>query len=77
METNRTNKTVLMKGVKLLLIALVCIFIGPILLTLALSDKNNAVYIPLLIIGCLISITAILLIFKGIKTIMDSMFNKK
>ncbi len=77
METNRTNKTVLMKGVKLLLIALVCIFTGPILLTLALSDKDNAVYIPILIIGCLISLTAILLIFKGIKTVMDSMFSKK
>jgi len=77
METNRTDKTVLMKGVKLLAFALLSIFIGPILLTLALSDKDNSVYIPLLILACLVCIAAIFLIFKGIKTIMSSMFDKK
>lgn len=76
METSRTDKTILYKGLKLLGFALLCLFTGPILLTLALGDKENAIYIPFLILASLICITAIFLIFKGISTIMDSMFKK-
>lgn len=76
METEKTDKEVLYKGLKILGIALLCIITGPILLTLALGDKENTVFIPLLILASIICITAILLIFKGISTIMDSMFKK-
>lgn len=77
METNRTDKTVLFKGIKLLAFALLSLFMGPILMTLALSDKENSLYIPLLIVACLICAMAVFLIFKGIRTIMASMFKKK
>ncbi|WP_372755195.1 DUF6095 family protein [Mariniflexile sp.] len=77
METNRTDKTILFKGVKLLAFALLSLFMGPILMTLALSDKENSLYIPLLIVATLICVMAVFLIFKGIKTIMSSMFKKK
>lgn len=77
METKRTDKTVLVKGIKLLAFALLSLFMGPILMTLALSDKENSLYIPLLIVSCLICAMAVFLIFKGIKTIMASMFKSK
>lgn len=77
METNKTDKTILFKGIKLLIFALLSLFMGPILMTLALSDKENSLYIPLLIVSILICVMAVFLIFKGIKTIMSSMFKKK
>ncbi|GAA4302639.1 DUF6095 family protein [Aestuariibaculum suncheonense] len=76
METNRTDKHVLFKGIKLLAFALLSLFMGPILMHLALSDKENSLYVPLLIIACLICVMAVFLIFKGIKIIMSSMFKK-
>ncbi|MFV0566005.1 MAG: DUF6095 family protein [Flavobacteriaceae bacterium] len=76
METNKTDKTLLAKGLKSLLLALLCLFSGPTLLHVALSNKEKALYIPLLILACLICLTAIFLIFKGINTILNSMFKK-
>lgn len=76
METERTNKKILYKGLQTLGFALLCLFVGPILMSLALGDKENLVFIPLLILASIICITAIFLIFKGINTIMDSMFKK-
>ena len=76
METSKTDKTILTKGLKALLLALLSLFTGPILISLAFSNKEKALYLPILILGCLISILAIYLIFKGINTIMDSMFKK-
>jgi len=76
METKKTDKTLLFKGVKTLAFALMSLFLGPILMTFALGDKENKLYIPLLIIACLVCAFAIFLIFKGIRTIMNSMFKK-
>lgn len=76
METNRTDKTILFKGIKTLVFALLSLFIGPILMTMALSDKENALYYPLLIVATLICAMAVFLIFKGIRIIMNSMFKK-
>jgi hypothetical protein len=76
MQTNKTDKKILTKGLKTLLLALFCLFIGPILISLAFLNKEKSLYIPILIIGCSVSACAIFLIFKGISTIMDSMFKK-
>lgn len=77
MQENRTDKSVLMKGIKIMILALLSLFLGPIFLHLALSNKEKPLYIPLLIVGCLICITAIILMFKGINTIMNSIFKNK
>lgn len=76
METSKTDKKILTKGVKTLFFALLSLFTGPILISLAFSNKEKALYLPILILGCAISLLAIYLIFKGINTIMDSMFKK-
>ena len=77
MEKNKTDKSLLIKGIKTLVFALLSLFLGPILLSQALANKENSLYIPTLIIGCLISAFAVFLIFRGLKIIMSSMFKKK
>ncbi|MFI1743462.1 DUF6095 family protein [Thalassobellus sediminis] len=77
METKKTDKVLLFKGIKLLIFAALSLFMGPTLMTMALSDKENSLYIPLLIVACLICAMAVFLIFKGIQIIMQSIFNKK
>ncbi|PQV44767.1 hypothetical protein CLV33_11732 [Jejuia pallidilutea] len=77
MEENRTDKKELFKGIKTMVFALLSLFMGPILLSFAFSKPNDKLYLPLLIIGCAICAMAVFLMFKGIRTIMGSMFKKK
>ena len=73
--SNRTDKKILFKGIKTLVFALLSLFMGPILLSFAFSKPDDKLYIPLLIIGCAICGMAIFMLFKGIRTIMNSMYN--
>lgn len=77
MTKNKTNKPLLYKGIKIMIFALLSLFMGPIFMHFALSDKENTLYIPMLIVGCLICAMAVILMFKGINTIMNSIFKKK
>ena len=72
-----TDKELLGKGLKYMGIALILMFAGPTLLYVVFGDRESSTYIPLLIIGILLCIGAIIISFKGIQTIMDSMFKKK
>ena len=71
-----TDKELLAKGLKFMALALVLMFLGPTLLYIVFGDTESPTYIPLLIIALLICFGAIAMAFKGIKTIMDSMFKK-
>ncbi|GAA4811909.1 DUF6095 family protein [Litoribaculum gwangyangense] len=77
MENNKTDKTILVKGIKTLIFALMSLFMGPILMSIAFNNPEKPLYVPILIVGCLISAFAVFLLFKGIKTIINSMFKKK
>ena len=57
-------------------IALGCMFLGPILIHIAFSNKEKVLYIPILIFAIIICALAIYFGFKGINTILDSMFKK-
>lgn len=72
-----TDKDLLVKGLKYMGIALVLMFSGPTLLYVVFGNQESSTYIPLLIIGLIICIGAIVVSFKGIQIIMDSMFKKK
>ena len=65
-----------MKGLKRMGFSLIFMFLGPTLLHIAFSNKEKSLYIPLLFIGIVICGAAIFFAFKGIQTIMDSMFKK-
>ena len=75
METKRTNKDILIKGLQNLGIALVLLFAGPTLLHIVFTNKEKPFFIPLLIIAIAICGLAVFFIFKGIKTILKSIFD--
>jgi len=77
METPRTNKELLAKGLKKMGISLVLMFTGPTLFYIVTTNKEKAFYIPLLIMSFIICAAAVFFAFKGLQTIMDSMFGKK
>ena len=58
-------------------LSLLCMFIGPTLLYIAFSNMEKSMYYPILTLGGVVCILAIFFAFKGIMTIMNSMFKKK
>ena len=74
---NKTDKELLIKGLKKMGISLIFMFLGPTLLYIAFSNKDKPLYIPILIVAITICTLAIYFSFKGIKVILDSMFKKK
>ncbi|MEH6536307.1 MAG: DUF6095 family protein [Psychroserpens sp.] len=75
-ETKRTDKEVLVKGIKTMGLTVILMFLGPTLFYVGLSNPDKPLYIPILIAAAIICILAIYFAFKGLKTIMDSMFKK-
>jgi len=76
-EQNRTDKNILKKGLKKLAICLILMFLGPTLLHLTLNNDDKPLYIPLLITSIIICVSAVIMLFLGLNTIMDSMFKRK
>lgn len=74
METKRTNKDLLYKGIKTMGISLLFMFLGPTLFYIATTNKEKPLYIPLLIVSILLCFLAIYIAFRGLQTIMSSMF---
>lgn len=76
MKKDKTDKQLLVKGLQKMGISLVLMFIGPSIIYLALSNKEKPLYLLLLILGIFGCGAAIYFAFKGLNTIMDSLFNK-
>ena len=70
-----TNKDLLTKGIKYIAWALPLYFIGPSVIYNAFINKQNAWHYLVLGIGIVLCFSAILLTFKGLKTILNSMFH--
>jgi len=68
------DKQLLEKGMKFLLYALPMMFIGPSIIYNALINKDNIWHYLVLVIGITICLLAIYFLFKGIKTVTDSLF---
>ena len=74
MEPKRTNRPLLVQGLKTMGITLVLLFLGPFLLHAGLSNPDKPLHIPLVVVGIGVCGTAIYMVFRGIKIIMDSIF---
>ena len=70
-----SNKDEIVKGIKYMAIALPLMILGPVVLTIGFRAQNDGNYLWL-IIGGLIIIGAIIVAFKGIKTILNGLFSK-
>lgn len=70
-----TNKKILAKGLKFLAGALPLVVVGPSVIFSAFKNQEHPLYIPVLLFGILASIAAIFLMFKGINTVVKSLFD--
>ncbi len=70
-----TNKSVLAKGVKYLAGSLPLLFLGPVVITSAFKNENHPMYVYVLVLGIIIALAAMFLIFKGITTVLKSLFD--
>lgn len=72
----KTNRQILFQGVKYLAITLPLMFAGPIIIYSSFKNPSHPLYYAVLGLGILCCLTAMLLFFKGIQTIMKSLFGK-
>ncbi|AVR43903.1 hypothetical protein C7S20_00665 [Christiangramia fulva] len=70
-----TNKKVLSTGLKYLGGALPLAFIGPTILFSAFHNQEHPLYYPILILGIAAIIGTLFLMFKGILTVVKSLFD--
>jgi len=70
-----TNKTLLGKGIKYLAGALPLTLIGPTILYSAFNNQEHPLYIAVLLLGILACAGAMFLMFKGIRTLIKSLFD--
>jgi hypothetical protein len=77
MKPKGTNKELLGKGIQRMAIALIFMFISPVIIHSAFKNQHHPLYIPILILGVIGAGFAIFMAFRGIRTIMDSIFGKK
>lgn len=74
MGRKHTDFDILKKGLKFLAFALPLLFLSPYLLTLSFLNKETFMFYVFLIFGLIAGAGAIYLLFKGINTIMKSIF---
>ena len=70
-----TDKNILAKGVKYLAGALPLLFLGPLIINSAFKNEKHPLYPYILTLGIIIALTAMFLIYKGINTLVKSMFD--
>lgn len=68
------NKRLFDKGIKYMLYALPLMFIGPSVIYNAWINKENAWHYLVLAIGITLSFLAVNFMFKGIKNLIDALF---
>jgi len=71
-----TNKEILNQGIKYLAWALPLLFIGPSVIYNAFANKDNIWHYLVLAIGITVCFFAMYFMFKGLNTIMKSLFGK-
>ncbi len=76
MKDHKTNKEILIKGFQTMGICLVLMFLGPTLLHLALTNKEKPTFLIVLAIGIIACLLAVYFLYKGLQTIVNSIFKK-
>lgn len=74
MGREHTDFDLLKKGLKFLAFALPLLFLSPYLLTLSFLNKEIFIFYAFLFFGIIAGAAAIFLFFKGINTVMKSIF---
>ncbi len=72
-----TDRDLLIKGIRFLSYTVALMFLAPFTLYQAFKNQQNILYWPVLVLGFLLAIAAVVMGFRSIKTIVDSFFGKK
>ncbi len=72
----KTDKDLLIKGLKFIAYTITLMFAAPIVLYQAFKNEGHPFFWPVLIVGFILAILAIGMGFYSIKVIMDSLFSK-
>ncbi len=75
MTQKHTDKKLLSKGIKYMAITLPLLFLCPYLITLSFINKDNSAFYLFIVLGIVAGGWAFFLFYKGIKTLMDALFN--
>ncbi len=75
--TKRTNKDLLFKGVKFFSFTAILMFTAPLIIWQAFKNQAHNLYYPVLILGIIIAVAAIILGFYSLKLILRSIFDNK
>ena len=70
-----TDKNILAKGIKYLSGALPLLFLGPFIINSAFTNEKHPLFPYVLALGIMIALAAMFLIYKGINTVVKSMFD--
>jgi len=73
----RTDKKLLVKGLKSLGHTVLAMFLAPLLIYQAFKNQGHPFYWPVLIVGLICAGTAIYLGFRYINIFLDALFGKK
>lgn len=73
----KTDKELLVKGIKSFAFTTIVMFLAPIVLYQAFKNTDKPLFIPVLIVGILLAGFAIYLGFKSVNIVMDAVFGKK
>ena len=73
----RTDKDLLVKGIRSFVFTALTMFIAPIVLYQAFKNTDKPLFIPVLIIGLLLAGFAVYLGFRSVNIIMEAVFGKK
>ena len=71
------DKAALQKGLMIWLRALLFMALGPVVLSSAFKNKSHSLFIPVLVVGIVLSFLAIYFGFKAIKKMMEGLFSDK
>ena len=67
-----TNKDILNRGFKYGVIALPMFFIGPTVINSAFKNTDHPFFIPVLGVGIIICVLAVIFLFRALRTILQS-----
>ncbi|SDQ68522.1 DUF6095 family protein [Flagellimonas zhangzhouensis] len=73
----RTDKDLLVKGIKSFGFTVLAMFMGPFLIYQAFKNEGHPFYWPVLILGIICAISAIYLGFRSVGIVMEALFGKK
>ncbi|WP_209399921.1 DUF6095 family protein [Pseudozobellia sp. WGM2] len=73
----RTDKDLLVKGIKFLAYTIALMFMAPFVIYQAFKNQENVLYWPVLVLGLILGVGAIAMGFYSIKVILDSLFGSK